>query len=156
MNRATIVVFALQKRLLPLLSVALLCNILLLASASFAVWNYTLNVSVHDLNGNAVEGADVRIVYQKLSALSEDDGVLTGKTGAGGSFLAPLENKVPSASQSFRVEVAVSTYTGQGKRGSLTSTSRSRRTPASQSLWRSSRPMSKCCQAPKRHCRARC
>ncbi|MCX6772899.1 MAG: hypothetical protein NTV88_03975 [Candidatus Micrarchaeota archaeon] len=96
----------------------------LFSSICFSLWNSTFTVRALDLNGKAVENADVSIVYQKMAALSEDDGLLEGLTDANGNFLAELENKVNTASQTYKAKITVSTdyWAGEARRLELNNT----------------------------------
>ena len=98
--------------------------LLLSISLCFSLWNYTFTVQALDLKGKPVENADVSIVYQKISALSEDDGLLEGLTDANGNFPVSLENKVNMASQSYKAKITVSTdyYAGEIRRLELNGT----------------------------------
>ena len=73
---------------LALSAVALLLSV----SLCFSLWNYTFTVTALDLNGKPVENAAVSIVYQKISALSEDDGLLSGLTDANGTACPVLRS----------------------------------------------------------------
>ena len=81
---------------------------LLAAQLCFSAWTQKLNISAADLTGKPVEKAQINIIYQKASQVSESDGLLSGETNAEGMFSAEISNRV-QASESKTIQVRIST-----------------------------------------------
>ncbi|VVB99696.1 Bacterial Ig-like domain (group 1) [uncultured archaeon] len=88
---------------------------ILLAQPCFSLWNQSIGVYANDSAGAAVKGANVAIVFQNASALADNDGLITGVTGADGHFYANLTNIVPPAYENRNYSVELSTYYWKGE-----------------------------------------
>lgn len=69
--------------------------LVLLFSAPFANFVQPLVVKAHGLDGLPAEGAEVEILFQNSSGLSDTDGKINGRIGFEGRFSANLSNIVP-------------------------------------------------------------
>lgn len=86
-----------------------LLALLLIANVCFSIWVQPLNISVADMNGKPVEKAQVTVIYQKASQVSENDGVLNGETNADGFFTGEITNRVQSSLASRNIQIKVYT-----------------------------------------------
>ncbi len=93
----------------------LLVLLLVLSQLCCSTWSQELEVKVSDLNGIAVENAEIEIIFQELNSLSEDDGLVAGYTDENGSFSASLENKIPEFFESRKIQVRALTYYWEGQ-----------------------------------------
>ncbi|MFA6213839.1 MAG: hypothetical protein WC717_01015 [Candidatus Micrarchaeia archaeon] len=89
---------------------ASLVFISLMLPAAFCAWSQALDVFVADSNGLPVQGASIRITYQKASGTAGNDGLVEGKTGEDGKYYAGLENTVPEGLEDRAISVEARAY----------------------------------------------
>ncbi|MCX8196983.1 MAG: hypothetical protein N3G80_01565 [Candidatus Micrarchaeota archaeon] len=99
---------------------AFLFALVALLPLSFCLWTAQINITVADLAGRPVDKAQVSVVYQKASQVSETDGLVSGETNQNGIFTAFLSNRVPEQAASRNIQVRVSTIYWQGETKKLT------------------------------------
>lgn len=95
-------------------AIVFMLSLALLLPSGFCAWNQTINVKVADQNGLPVDGASIRITYQKANGITGNDGLAEGKTGEDGSYTATILNSVPSEYENRNIKVEASTYYWQG------------------------------------------
>ena len=96
-----------------------LLALLLLFALSAAAWNQSMLVSAGDAAGQPVQGAELKIAYQKDSNASGSDGMVLGRTGSDGSFAASLSDSVSGAGENRRITITLWTYYWEGQTRSV-------------------------------------